>query len=272
MGSSCRPAWRSSILTSTANRSAPRRVRSTKGFPSLRPMASSSPVGTTRPATVRPWSSSTEQEATGPGRSRTRSFSPATVSASSSTTPAVEARATAARSGSAGAGRRTSLAHSRSCASVRTSIPSASAGSAFSRGADVLSQFAAKGKGLKAVVSDGATGGSFADYRNVGEEAEGAPFYLMMYTAARVFSGGSPGKPLKDLVARIAPTPLLLIATGGSLPVERDFNRIYFKAAREPVELWDPPHVDHTAAIRQRPDEYERRVVGFLDAALLDTR
>jgi hypothetical protein len=28
--------------------------------------------------------------------------------------------------------------------------------------------------------------------------------------------------------------------------------------------------VDHTAAIRQRPDEYERRVVGFLDAALLD--
>ena len=69
-------------------------------------------------------------------------------------------------------------------------------------------------------------------------------------------------------MARISPTPLLLIATGRSLPAERDFNRIYAEAAREPVELWDLPDVDHTAAIRQRPDEYERRVVGFFDDAL----
>src|SRR3954465_10770320 len=92
------------------------------------------------------------------------------------------------------------------------------------------------------------------------------PFYLTMYTAARILSGESPGKPLKDLVAKISPTPLLLIATGGSLPVERDFNRIYRQAAREPVEYWDLPDVDHTAAIRQRPDEYERRVVGLFIA------
>jgi uncharacterized protein len=143
-------------------------------------------------------------------------------------------------------------------------------GLGLSSGADVLIEVAAQDKRLKAVVSDGATGRSFADYRNHGEEAEGAPFYLTLYTAARVLSGESPGRPLKDLVARISPTPLLLIATGGSLPVERGFNRIYFKAAREPVELWDLPDVDHTAAIRQRPEEYERRVVGFLDAALLD--
>jgi hypothetical protein len=139
----------------------------------------------------------------------------------------------------------------------------------LSRGADVLIEVAADDKRLKAVVSDGATGRSFADYRNHGEEAEGAPFYLTMYTAAGVLSGESPGKPLKDLVARISPTPLLLIATGGSLPVERGFNRIYLKAAREPVEFWGLPDVDHPAAIRQRPDEYERRVIGFLDAALL---
>jgi uncharacterized protein len=142
-------------------------------------------------------------------------------------------------------------------------------GLGLSRGADVLIQVAAEDQRLKAVVADGATGGSFADYRNLGEEAEGPPFYLTMYTAARVLSGESPGRPLKDVVARIAPTPLMLIATGGSLPAERDFNRIYLEAAREPVELWDLPDVDHTAAIRQRPEEYERRVVGLLDAALL---
>ena len=93
-----------------------------------------------------------------------------------------------------------------------------------------------------------------------------------MYTAARVLSGESPGKPLKELVTRISPTPLMLIATGGSLPVERDFNRIYREAAREPVEFWDLPDVDHTAAIRQRPDEYERRVIDLFDAALLEER
>jgi dienelactone hydrolase len=142
-------------------------------------------------------------------------------------------------------------------------------GLGLSRGADVLIQVAAEDRDLKAVVADGATGGSFADYRNLGEEAEGAPFYLTMYTAARVFSGSSPGKPLKELVARISPTPLLLISTGGSLPAERDFNRIYAKAAREPVELWDLPEVNHTAAIGERPEEYQRRVVRFFDNALL---
>ena len=114
----------------------------------------------------------------------------------------------------------------------------------------------------------GATGGSFADDRNLGEEAEGPPFYLAMYTAARVFSGEAPGEPLKEAVAKVSPTPLLLISTGGNLPVERDFNRIYAEAAREPVDVWELPEVNHTAAIRERPDAYERRVVGFLESAL----
>ncbi len=90
-----------------------------------------------------------------------------------------------------------------------------------------------------------------------------------MYTAARVFSGVSPGEPLKELVARISPTPLLLISTGGSLAAELDANRVYADAAREPVEFWELPDVAHPAAIRERPKEYERRVVGFFDNALL---
>ncbi|MFL6231010.1 MAG: hypothetical protein ACJ741_19720, partial [Pyrinomonadaceae bacterium] len=77
------------------------------------------------------------------------------------------------------------------------------------------------------------------------------------------------GQPLKELVARVSPTPLLLIATGGSLPVELGFNRIYAEAAREPSELWELPKVNHTAEIRERPNEYEQRVVGFFDKRLL---
>jgi fermentation-respiration switch protein FrsA (DUF1100 family) len=93
-----------------------------------------------------------------------------------------------------------------------------------------------------------------------------------MSTAERILSGQSPGEPLKDLVAKVSPTPLLLIATGRSLPVELGFNRIYAEAAREPSELWELPDVNHTAAIRERPEEYERRVVGFFDKWLLSAR
>ena len=142
-------------------------------------------------------------------------------------------------------------------------------GLGLSRGADTLIRFAAADPSLKAIVADGATGGSFADYRNLDEQAEGAPYYLMMYTAARVLSGASPGEPLKNLVPRISPNALMLIATGGNLPVERDFNRIYADAAREPFELWELPEVNHTAAIRERPEQYESRVVGFFDRWLL---
>lgn len=147
--------------------------------------------------------------------------------------------------------------------------PGRIAGLGLSTGADVLIEVAAADdRALEAVVSDGATAGSFADYRNLDGLDEAAPFYLTMYTAARVLSGSSPGEPLEDLVARVSPTPLLLIATGGSLPAEIDFNRIYAEAAREQVEHWELPDVDHTAAIRERPEEYQRRVVGFLDRAL----
>jgi fermentation-respiration switch protein FrsA (DUF1100 family) len=86
----------------------------------------------------------------------------------------------------------------------------------------------------------------------------------------RVLSGASPGEPLKDLASRVAPSPLLLIAAGEGIAQERELNRIYAEAAREPVELWDLPDVSHTAAIRERPAEHERRVVRFFDKALLE--
>ena len=60
-----------------------------------------------------------------------------------------------------------------------------------------------------------------------------------------------------------------LVATGKDVPIERDFNRLYAEAAREPVELWELPEVNHTDAIDERPAEYERRVVGLFDRALL---
>ena len=141
-------------------------------------------------------------------------------------------------------------------------------GLGLSTGADVLIEVAAEDKDLKAVVADGATAESFADYRNRDGLDEAAPFYWTMYTAARVLSGAAPGRPLETAVAEVAPTPLLLIATGRGVPTELDFNRIYAEAAREPVELWELPDVSHTAALRERPRAYEQRVIGFFERAL----
>jgi hypothetical protein len=119
--------------------------------------------------------------------------------------------------------------------------PASIGGLGLSTGADVLIQVAARADdGLKAVVGDGATGESFADARDLGIGATRAPYWAVMYTAARVLSGSSPGRPLKEAVPRIAPTPLMLIALG-TFAAEGRFNRMYAGVAREPFELWECP-------------------------------
>jgi pimeloyl-ACP methyl ester carboxylesterase len=140
-------------------------------------------------------------------------------------------------------------------------------GLGLSTGADVLIRVAAEDRDLKAVVSDGATGASFDDLLPSARVA--TPFFWTLFTGVHLFSGTPPGPALEDLVPQVSPTPLLLIAAG-SLPEEREFNAVYARVAREPFELWDLPHVNHNAAIRQVADEYEDRVIGHFDDALVD--
>ena len=142
-------------------------------------------------------------------------------------------------------------------------------GLGLSTGADVLIHVAPERRELKAVVSDGATAASFADQTATFGIDESAPYFWTLLTAGRVFSGYSPGPPLDESVPKISPTPLLLIAAGG-FPTELDFNRHYAEVANEPFEYWELPEVGHTAAVRERAEEYEERVIGFFDEALLE--
>ena len=142
----------------------------------------------------------------------------------------------------------------------------------LSTGADVLIEAAAEQRGLKAVVAEGASVRSFSDYRNAGLDVF-APPSLVLMTSVRVLSGSAPGKPLEELAGEISPTPLLLIAGGrgatGPGGGEYGLAELYAEAAREPVEFWGLPNGRHTAALREEPEEYRQRVVGFLDEALL---
>jgi uncharacterized protein len=140
-------------------------------------------------------------------------------------------------------------------------------GLGLSTGADVLIRVAPEHRALRAVVSDGATAASFADRTaTFGYDAE-TPVYWTMLMAGRILSGYSPGPRLEESVSRVSPTPLFLIAAGG-FPTEIDFNRHYADVAREPFTYWELPAVGHTAAVRERAEEYERRVIAFFDDAL----
>jgi uncharacterized protein len=142
-------------------------------------------------------------------------------------------------------------------------------GLGLSTGADVLIQVAPDDRRLAAVVSDGATAASFDDQIATFGFNAAAPYFWTLLTAGRVYSGSSPGPPLEERVPAVSPTPLFLIAAGG-FPTEIDFNRHYSEVAKEPFEYWELAEVGHTAAVRERPREYERRVVGFFDDALLE--
>ena len=143
--------------------------------------------------------------------------------------------------------------------------PSRLGGLGLSTGADVLIESAATDHDLRVVISDGATGMSFAD--TPGGVADAALVWPM-FTAGALFSGESQDKSLRELAAEVSPTSLLLIAAG-SMPMEIPANERYAAAANEPVELWRLPEVAHTHAIDEVPGEYERRVIDQLDSVLL---
>ena len=140
-------------------------------------------------------------------------------------------------------------------------------GLGLSTGADVLFAVGAARRDLKAIVADGATGWAPGDEPEGGLDPLTKAFFTPLFAATAVFDGRSPPRRLAELVAEVSPTPLLLIAAG-KFQLEREFNLVYAKAAREPVELWDAHDVNHTAAIREKPTEYERRVIGLFDRVL----
>jgi uncharacterized protein len=137
-------------------------------------------------------------------------------------------------------------------------------GLGLSTGADVLIDVAANDPDLRAVVCDGATGRSFAD-RPPG--ALSAAIAAGMFTAGRLFGGTLPGEPLDELIAEAAPKPILLIAAG-SIPGELVANERYAEAGPS-ATLWRLADVSHTRGIVEVTDEYERRVLGHFDSALL---
>jgi dienelactone hydrolase len=141
-------------------------------------------------------------------------------------------------------------------------------GLGLSVGGEMLLQTAADTKGLAAIVSEGAGARSMAEelddvsgFNKVGT----ALTYGVRDLSNSVFQNRLPPENLIELVPKIAPRPIFLIHGGEDDAGHR--NPDYFRAAKEPKQIWEAKG-GHTDGIAEQPEEYERRVVAFFDDAL----
>ena len=128
---------------------------------------------------------------------------------------------------------------------------------------------------IAAVVAEGATGRSASDLGwlsdrygwrgRLTEVWRGA----LTYGLTDLLTESSPPVSLRAAVRIAAPRPVLLIAAG---QVPEESAAAAFIAAGSPrtVTTWTVPGAGHTRGLATRPRAWERRVVGFLDQALLN--
>ena len=142
-------------------------------------------------------------------------------------------------------------------------------GLGLSVGGELMLHAAAETDDLKAVVSEGAGSRSVGEFREM--PGATAPMHVLetMITAGNTLFSNSPPPPLmQDMIGRIAPRPVFIIWTPNGVDTEV-LNRGYYEAAGAPKTLWEIPESRHVGGLQARPREYERRVVGFFDDALL---
>ena len=139
-------------------------------------------------------------------------------------------------------------------------------GIGLSVGGEMLLETAAETSELSAVVSEGAGSRSYREVRDIaGAEALS---YLPMALAVTVFSGHTPPPALGDLVAKIRQPTLLIHGRDSQNGTERRHNVHYDEVGGPNVKRWEIPSSGHTGGLEAAPEDYERRVVRFFNAAL----
>jgi fermentation-respiration switch protein FrsA (DUF1100 family) len=146
-------------------------------------------------------------------------------------------------------------------------------GIGLSVGGEMLIRTATGSDVLKAIVSEGASGQSLRDGIANGEvSAEAILADGAVTLATALFTNDLPPPSLKSEVAKIAPRAVFFVyGENGQGGTESKPNQGFYDAAREPKKVWEVPNGQHIAGITTQPEEYEQRVIGFFNDALLDT-
>ena len=136
----------------------------------------------------------------------------------------------------------------------------------LSTGADMAIDAAGRRSDLAAVVADGSAAIGYEDIEEYsGRALDRAPMWVLFKTIEVLDGRSGPKVSLAERIAHTR-TPNLLISANKA---EKPWGELYDRRGRSRSELWYLPHAGHTAALRQYPRAYERRVTAFLDAHLL---
>jgi len=141
----------------------------------------------------------------------------------------------------------------------------------LSVGGEVLLEHAATSSGLAAVVSEGAGSRSIRETVELSggiriAELTTAP---LLTGSLVVWSNRPPPPNLVDALDGLGPTPALVVWGEEGQPAEIKLGKTYAAAAGPASSSWEVPGAGHTRGLDTAPDDYERIVVGFLDAHLL---
>src|SRR5215210_5722651 len=135
----------------------------------------------------------------------------------------------------------------------------------LSTGADIAIDIAARRHDVKAVVADGAAAIGYKDIdAYTTSPLTRAPMWVLFKSLEVIQGRSGPKEPLADQIAR-SRAPHLIISAGKQ---EEDWGELYDKAGGARSTLWHLPDASHTAALRQHPEAYQRRVISFFDENL----
>jgi hypothetical protein len=136
----------------------------------------------------------------------------------------------------------------------------------LSAGSKAVLYAATQSDSIAAVVVEGTRWNTFEDYL-VGMETKWfiwIPADWLAYQVGEWVAGVPSTTPLHEAVAQMS-TPLLLITADAELKS----SQAYYDAAQGPKEIWIRDEPGHQIdALFDEPEEYEQRVIGFLNQAL----
>src|SRR5215210_5924089 len=135
----------------------------------------------------------------------------------------------------------------------------------LSTGADIAIDVAARRDDVKAVVADGSAAIGYEDIKAYTDDSlTRVPMWVLFKTIEVIQGRSGPEKSLADQIGR-SHAPHLVVSAGKP---EKEWGELYDKAGGARSELWYLPKASHTAALKQYPETYERRVTSFLDENL----
>src|SRR6266498_3490501 len=137
----------------------------------------------------------------------------------------------------------------------------------ISLGAQAALRGALKTDKLRALVLEGLGPSVLSDHGGRPKSLQGWVNYPSnwLYQRAYEFMIGGRDQGVLEVIGKVAPRPILFIASGGN---DIYFSRMFCQAAGEPKELWELSNGRHGAAFLQDSHGYTKRVVEFFDKAL----